>query len=387
MSLLRYASLLTRAAWLAVVAVGFFSFLGLLALRFHRRGATRFWATPAALALCLLPAAVAASFSGFVLGGAFSGIALTGTAGVAAIAAGTAEALTPLLVGFAVMAALTGCAFLAMAVGSSRSTAPESSGRAAWALLATALAAVLLLGGVAAMILWLAATVNRAHGLAPSVGTWLQAALAAACVLAVLTPGVAVAATLLAPRGPSGIGMKRASLATFPLCGLLALAGVGVTWSSTAQLLQVALTGVRKGELPEPAPVALDAEPPPLAPPPRAPPASVERIPRRDLDRASSDGAALRIGGQIREPRKIKHVNPVYPDVALQARVQGVVILEATIGRQGRVTAVRVLRGIPLLDQAAVDAVRQWVYEPTRVNGVAVSVIMTVTVNYKLGPG
>jgi periplasmic protein TonB len=64
--------------------------------------------------------------------------------------------------------------------------------------------------------------------------------------------------------------------------------------------------------------------------------------------------------------------------------VQGVVILEATIGPRGDVTAVTVLRGIPLLDQPAIDAVRQWVYEPTLLNGVPVPVIMTVTVNYKL---
>lgn len=78
-------------------------------------------------------------------------------------------------------------------------------------------------------------------------------------------------------------------------------------------------------------------------------------------------------------------MNPVYPDIARQARVQGVVILEATIGPGGDVTAVRVLRGIPLLDQPAIDAVKQWTYEPTQLNGVPVPVIMTVTVNYKLG--
>ena len=62
----------------------------------------------------------------------------------------------------------------------------------------------------------------------------------------------------------------------------------------------------------------------------------------------------------------------------------GVVILECTISPQGKVTDVKVLRGIPLLDQAAVDAVKQWVYTPTLLNGVPVPVIMTVTVNFKL---
>ncbi len=92
----------------------------------------------------------------------------------------------------------------------------------------------------------------------------------------------------------------------------------------------------------------------------------------------------VRVGGQIKEPKKLKSVPPVYPPLASQARVQGVVILECTISPQGKVTDVKVLRGIPLLDQAAIDAVKQWVYTPTLLNGVPVPVIMTVTVNFKL---
>jgi protein TonB len=90
------------------------------------------------------------------------------------------------------------------------------------------------------------------------------------------------------------------------------------------------------------------------------------------------------VGGQIKEPKKLKNVPPVYPDIARQARVQGVVILECTISPQGKVTEVRVLKGIPLLDQSAMDAVKQWVYTPTLLNGVPVPVIMTVTVNFRL---
>jgi len=93
---------------------------------------------------------------------------------------------------------------------------------------------------------------------------------------------------------------------------------------------------------------------------------------------------AVRVGGNIKEPTKTKNVAPVYPDIAKQARVQGIVILECTISPQGKVNDVKVLRGIPLLDQAAVEAVRQWVYTPTLLNGVPVPVIMTVTVNFKL---
>jgi len=93
---------------------------------------------------------------------------------------------------------------------------------------------------------------------------------------------------------------------------------------------------------------------------------------------------AVRVGGQIKEPKKVHNVSPSYPDIAKQARVQGIVILECIISPQGKVSDVKVLRGIPLLDQAAIDAVKQWVYTPTLLNGVPVPVIMTVTVNFKL---
>jgi len=94
--------------------------------------------------------------------------------------------------------------------------------------------------------------------------------------------------------------------------------------------------------------------------------------------------AAIRVGGQVKAPTKIKNVNPVYPDLARTARVEGVVILECTISPQGRVTDVRVLRSVPLLDEAAVNAVRQWAYTPTLLNGIPVPVIMTVTVTFNL---
>ena len=92
----------------------------------------------------------------------------------------------------------------------------------------------------------------------------------------------------------------------------------------------------------------------------------------------------VRVGGNISPPTKTKDVPPVYPPVAQSARVQGIVILEAVIGPSGRVTDVTVLRSVPLLDEAAIEAVRQWEYTPTLLNGVPVPVIMTVTVNFTL---
>lgn len=89
----------------------------------------------------------------------------------------------------------------------------------------------------------------------------------------------------------------------------------------------------------------------------------------------------VRGGGSSEVPRLIRRVEPEYPSVAYNARVEGVVILEATIEPNGRVSNVTVIHGIPLLDQAAIDAVRQWVYEPLKQT---VPLIMTVTVTFTL---
>jgi protein TonB len=92
----------------------------------------------------------------------------------------------------------------------------------------------------------------------------------------------------------------------------------------------------------------------------------------------------VRTGGDIRPPLKVRHVAPVYPDIARVAHVQGTVVLDCTIGADGRVDDVKVLGGPPLLQAAAADAVRQWVYRPTLLNGVAIPVVMTVTVRFTL---
>jgi TonB family protein len=118
--------------------------------------------------------------------------------------------------------------------------------------------------------------------------------------------------------------------------------------------------------------------PPPPPPPPPAPPRGY----KGSEDVAAGD-APVRVGGNIKVPTKTKDVKPVYPEVALQARVAGVVIVEVLIGPSGQVQDARVLRSIPLLDAAALEAVRQWEFEPTVLNGRAVPVIMTVTVNFR----
>ena len=108
--------------------------------------------------------------------------------------------------------------------------------------------------------------------------------------------------------------------------------------------------------------------PPPLPPAPPAP------------------KQVYRVGGDIRPPQKIRDVAPRYPSIAQASRVEGIVILEALISEDGSVQNVKVLRGKPLLDQAAVDAVRQWLFTKPLLNGEPVPVVMTVTVSFSLRP-
>jgi len=111
------------------------------------------------------------------------------------------------------------------------------------------------------------------------------------------------------------------------------------------------------------------AGPPVAALPPPPPP--VERTP-------------VRVGSGIQPPRRVVSVTPVYPQAAQAARIQGDVIIEALIGEDGKVRHAKVLRGVMLLNEAALTAVRQWVFTPTRLNGEPVAVIMTVTVVFTL---
>jgi protein TonB len=95
-----------------------------------------------------------------------------------------------------------------------------------------------------------------------------------------------------------------------------------------------------------------------------------------------SDGGVLHVGGDIKPPKKIKDVRPVYPPIARQAGISGVIIIEAKIGADGFIEDAHVLKSIPLLDEAALDAVKQWQFEPPMVNGQPTPVIMTMTINF-----
>ena len=104
----------------------------------------------------------------------------------------------------------------------------------------------------------------------------------------------------------------------------------------------------------------------PLPPPPPAPP------------------KPFRVGGDIQAPALIHRVEPEYPLIAVSGRITGIVILEATVNEAGAVTDVMVLRSIPLLDKAALMAVKQWRYQPLMLNGRAVPFVLTVTLTFSL---
>ena len=92
-----------------------------------------------------------------------------------------------------------------------------------------------------------------------------------------------------------------------------------------------------------------------------------------------------RVGGRVQAPRLIRQVQPVYPPLARQARIQGDVVLDSVIDTRGNVTQMKAISGSPLLVTAAFDAVEQWRYQPTLLNGQPVPIEMLVTVHFQLG--
>jgi TonB family protein len=112
----------------------------------------------------------------------------------------------------------------------------------------------------------------------------------------------------------------------------------------------------------------------------RAPAPVAVSQPPRPAD--ASVGTPIRVGGEIQAPRKIHDVQPVYPADANAAGMEGDIHIEAVITRDGSVAGARVVQGVPLLNQAALQAVRQWRFTPTTLNGVPTEVSMTVRVSF-----
>lgn len=131
--------------------------------------------------------------------------------------------------------------------------------------------------------------------------------------------------------------------------------------------------------------------PPPPAPPPPPPkkriqppqPPEPPQPPTEEELKAFAKGAVVAIG-EIRPPRLLREVPPIYPKIASEAGVEGTVVLAVRTDEKGRVTEVKVLKSIPLLEQAAVDAVRQWIYEPFLSEGKATPVVFSVSIHFKL---
>jgi periplasmic protein TonB len=94
--------------------------------------------------------------------------------------------------------------------------------------------------------------------------------------------------------------------------------------------------------------------------------------------------APIRVGGNVKEPKIVHIEQPKYPPEAKRAKVEGVVILEATVTAEGAVDKVKVISGPPMLIESAVEAVSHWKYEPTYLNGQAVPVILTARINFSL---
>lgn len=107
--------------------------------------------------------------------------------------------------------------------------------------------------------------------------------------------------------------------------------------------------------------------------------------PPASTPKAEVQATRIKRGGEVQHANLLHQVKPTYPQLARTARVQGSVILEAIIDREGRVEDLRVLSGHPLLVRAAWEAVQQWRYRPTLLNGEPVEVLTQVTVNFSLG--
>jgi periplasmic protein TonB len=143
-------------------------------------------------------------------------------------------------------------------------------------------------------------------------------------------------------------------------------AGVGVTGGVPGGVAGGAVGGVLGGIL---------GSVPSAAPPPPPPPKKEAPKPKPSI---------IPVGGRVQNAKLIRHPDPIYPQIAKSARISGTVELSAIIGEDGKIQQLTVVSGHPLLRQAALDAVKQWVYQPTLLNEQAVKVSTTIDVIFTL---
>ncbi|HEU4693298.1 MAG TPA: energy transducer TonB [Vicinamibacterales bacterium] len=154
-------------------------------------------------------------------------------------------------------------------------------------------------------------------------------------------------------------------------CLLAALIVAGGAAASAQELLELA--GASGTSRPGP----LERTPTPLSPEPQSPNGDLERVPPAPWGEGVLRATYLR-----KLPTKVKHVSPRFPAEALQPGTRATVVVETRIEADGRIVNARVIRSSPLFDQSVLDAVLQWEYTPTVVRGVAIPVLLTVTVQF-----
>ncbi|MBI3932496.1 MAG: hypothetical protein HY317_03715 [Acidobacteria bacterium] len=220
----RSAPLLLQAGVLVQLGLLCACFLGIVGLRLLRRGAARFWMAPGVTALVLAPVALASGMTVALFRQTLGGMALTGSGGIAALAAGSAEALIPLLFGLGSVAALAFVGLLVTAIGSSRGE--DAGSRGGMALQGASLAAVALSAGLVVLSSGMVYAVNAGLRDPEAILTRWRVSLVGSVGLALLLLALVLAATLGAPRGVSRPGARLVSLSALSLSGIGALAGL-----------------------------------------------------------------------------------------------------------------------------------------------------------------
>lgn len=336
-----------------------------MSLRFRRRGAARFWMGPAFVALSVLPGQVATAVTAFAFRARV--VSATRTQPFEAVprsvlAAGAADAQVPLAVGLACVCVVALLSSLALGAGTARGeTHGEPAGTGFVTLAAPFVACAGLLPPVFVIALLEKASAGTPNDL-QFVLAWL-AVVAAAALVALLAIGLAVATARRAAHEPAPSRVKR--LPALALLGLAtgAVALGALLFSSTTRLLEIArqpwavntvvaegaASAVRPGETPTPTTPAVPGTP---------------------------------VEGAAPSPRVVHYVAPVHPALAPQERAYGLVVLECRIRPDGRIAEVEVRRGAPDLAAAAVEAVRQWVYEPAPA-GTTAARTASVTVTFR----
>jgi TonB family protein len=395
-----------------------------LIFAFIRGRQARDWLFPAAISLALLSVTGPVTINAFVYIGLFRGMATeAGNGGIVDIQG--AAACGGLLNGvIALIASLCVAAIAYLVLGVTKPRAgtpqPQPAGGLAVSGMSLAIAAVTLLAG---LLVWLHLgtidTITFVSAPVPPGGAVdaissadiatiaarlsrnLQMLLLGGVLLSVLNVAVATLTVLF----------QRRSAQTLVAAGIAFAAVIGAGWTAVMlkadmrEIDRVAATRtqtdmIKDTPAPEQAWLTQPPPPPQLVAPTKIPGeimpdntsggvaggvvgGIIGGIPEAPPPPPPPPSAPLRVAGN-RAPERLKDVQPVYPELARRARVEDIISLDAVIGPDGKVRDVRVLRGHPLLVQAAVDAVRQWEFAPTLVNGKAVPVVMAVTVTFKL---